>query len=207
MPIAAPRRDQHREKTRRALIAAATALFRAHGYEKTTVDQIATAAAVSRRTFFRYFPTKDAVVFPHADERLAHFKALLEPRVGETPLEAVRRACIATGRSFAADRDELVRQQRLIESHPILQAHERDLDRIWEEAIATALQRPGAEGTEGAAPHRAEVMAGAIMGAFRAVLRAWHRSGGKADLEALGASALDLIGTLEIDEQDMQGKR
>jgi AcrR family transcriptional regulator len=183
VPIAAPRRDQHREKTRRALIAAATALFRAHGYEKTTVDQIATAAAVSRRTFFRYFPTKDAVVFPHADERLAHFKALLEPRVGETPLEAVRRACIATGRSFAADRDELVRQQRLIESHPILQAHERD------------------------APHRAEVMAGAIMGAFRAVLRAWHRSGGKADLEALGASALDLIGTLEIDEQDMQGKR
>jgi AcrR family transcriptional regulator len=56
-------RDQHAARTRDALFEAAMDLFSAHGYDETTTDEIAEAAGVSPRTFFRYFPTKESVLF------------------------------------------------------------------------------------------------------------------------------------------------
>jgi AcrR family transcriptional regulator len=56
-------RDAHADKTRNALLEAALNLFSANGYDATTTDQIAESAGVSPRTFFRYFPTKESVLF------------------------------------------------------------------------------------------------------------------------------------------------
>jgi AcrR family transcriptional regulator len=56
-------RDEHAARTRDALFEAAMDLFSAHGYDGTTTDEIAEAAGVSPRTFFRYFPTKESVLF------------------------------------------------------------------------------------------------------------------------------------------------
>ena len=56
-------RSDHKPETRQALIDNALRLFATQGYEATTTDQIAAAAGVSPRTFFRYFPTKDRVLF------------------------------------------------------------------------------------------------------------------------------------------------
>lgn len=50
------------ERTKRALVTAAVDLFIRQGYEGTSVDEIAAAAGVSRRTFFRYFPAKEEVL-------------------------------------------------------------------------------------------------------------------------------------------------
>jgi len=55
-------RSEHANKMRTALLEAALNLFSANGYEQTTTDEIADAAGVSPRTFFRYFPTKEDVV-------------------------------------------------------------------------------------------------------------------------------------------------
>jgi len=55
-------RERKKAKTREAIQHHALELFRTHGYAATTVDQIVTAAEVSESTFFRYFPTKEAVV-------------------------------------------------------------------------------------------------------------------------------------------------
>ncbi|WP_313815780.1 TetR family transcriptional regulator [Citricoccus sp.] len=61
----------HRETSRQAARARigyiAEALFLEHGYEATTVDQIAQEAGISRRTFFRYFSTKDEVLFGNTE--------------------------------------------------------------------------------------------------------------------------------------------
>ncbi|MDT5192761.1 MAG: hypothetical protein QOI28_5012 [Mycobacterium sp.] len=56
-------RNEHADRTRNALLEAALNLFSANGYDDTTTDQIAESAGVSPRTYFRYFPTKDSVLF------------------------------------------------------------------------------------------------------------------------------------------------
>jgi AcrR family transcriptional regulator len=55
-------RERKKAKTRAAIQAAALHLFKRHGYDATTVDQIAELAEISQSTFFRYFPTKEDVV-------------------------------------------------------------------------------------------------------------------------------------------------
>ena len=58
-----PLRENHKARTRQALHEAALKLFAAQGYDTTTIDDIAARAGVSTRTFFRYFPTKESVLF------------------------------------------------------------------------------------------------------------------------------------------------
>jgi AcrR family transcriptional regulator len=56
-------RDEHADRKRNDLLEAALNLFSTNGYDETTTDQIAESAGVSARTFFRYFPTKESVLF------------------------------------------------------------------------------------------------------------------------------------------------
>jgi AcrR family transcriptional regulator len=56
-------RSEHADRKRNDLLEAALNLFSANGYDETTTDQIADSAGVSPRTFFRYFPTKESVLF------------------------------------------------------------------------------------------------------------------------------------------------
>lgn len=180
-------RAQNRKKKRDALVEAAYALFEAQGFEATTVDQIAARAEVSRRTFFRYFSCKEEVVFPNMAERIAAFRAALEAAPG-TPAERVRAACLAMAAEFADHREELLRQHRLMHDNPALLAFDLKQDAEWERAITDVL-RDGRRAE--AARRRAQVWAGAIMGAVRATLRAWFAGGAKADLVAIGTEALD----------------
>jgi AcrR family transcriptional regulator len=182
-------RGLRRADKREAIARAAETLFRVHGFEHTTVDQIAAGAGVSRRTFFRYFATKDAVVFPHAEERLEQFLELLALDPDEPALDMARRSLRAMAGHFAVHRDELLLQHRLIESSPLLIARERNLDRRWEEALAAALLTRLAPATE----RRAAALAGAVLGALRALLHSWYGGGGREDLQALVDDALDLL--------------
>jgi AcrR family transcriptional regulator len=62
-------RDRKRERTRRALIAAAAELFERQGYDETTVAEIAAAGDIGTRTFFGYFASKEDILFPDSDTR------------------------------------------------------------------------------------------------------------------------------------------
>ena len=84
-------RERKKAKTRAAIRQHAMRLFQAQGYGATTVEQIAEAAEISPSTFFRYFPTKEAVVLTDDYDPLivAAFKA--QPaELG--PVTALRRA-------------------------------------------------------------------------------------------------------------------
>jgi AcrR family transcriptional regulator len=72
-------------ETRSALVEAARALFHEKGFVETTVDEIAERADVAQRTFFRYFPSKQAVLF--SDFEALHVKLLdaLEARPEDEP--------------------------------------------------------------------------------------------------------------------------
>ena len=67
-PTAPNRRERRILETRRAIVDAARELFERHGFVETTVDQIAEAADVAPRTFFRYFPTKEMLLFATSEE-------------------------------------------------------------------------------------------------------------------------------------------
>src|ERR1051326_4996766 len=84
-------RERKKARTRAAIREHALRLFRANGYQRTTVEQIAAAAEVSPSTFFRYFPTKEDVVLQDdMDTRM--IEALERQPADLSPLSAVRAA-------------------------------------------------------------------------------------------------------------------
>jgi AcrR family transcriptional regulator len=185
------RRAQKKAEVREALVRAADRLFAQGGFEATTIDEIAAAAGVSRRTFFRYFETKEAIVFPQTHTRLELFKQLLHARVEHAPpFEAVRESIFAVGRTFMTTREAEVERQRLVDTSPSLLAAELEIYQRWENAIAEAAAPRGASARR---KRRAELFAGATMGVVRAVLRHWFRAQGRKNLVTLGREAFDAL--------------
>lgn len=89
-------RERKKLQTRKALARAAIRLFAEQGYATTTIDDIAAAANVSRRTFFRYFRSKDEVFIVDPEGKLeAVHVVLAEGPVGEHTLDKLRRAMLA----------------------------------------------------------------------------------------------------------------
>src|SRR5262247_1466325 len=85
------RRERKKLETRQALEEAALRLFAAQGYEQTTVEEIAEAADVAVRTFFRYFSSKQDVLFGEvATDRVGRLRSELAARPAtESPVDSV----------------------------------------------------------------------------------------------------------------------
>ncbi len=186
------RRAQKKQETTNALIEAADKLFQERGFDATTVEDIAAAANISRRTFFRYFPTKEMVVFPYHEDRLADFlEALHAHSDNPSPFERLRAAFKVLSTTFIEGTDELLKQQKMVEGSLALRAYESTLDNQWEHAVARMLD-PNC-GEEGRPSYDAQVFAGALIGGVRVALREWRDSNGEKDLAELGLKAIDLI--------------
>lgn len=185
-------RDRKKQKTRQVLIATAARLFVEKGFENTTVDEIAYAADVSRRTFFRYFPTKEAVVFPNHEERLELFRRLLrEHRQPKSPYRTIQSALIAFAQHYTAAAEELLLEWKIVTSSAVLIARDVELDFEYEQAIADVLRSFWSNGA--ASERRANIVAGALFGAIRATMREWFASGCKSDLIAEGRETLRIF--------------
>lgn len=84
------RRERKVAETRASILAAAQRLITEHGFEETTIERIAEEADVAPRTFFRYFPTKEAVLFAELDSARSDLVTALEQRpVDEPVLESI----------------------------------------------------------------------------------------------------------------------
>ncbi|EWM11888.1 TetR/AcrR family transcriptional regulator [Kutzneria sp. 744] len=133
-----------REATRRAvraqIAAAAVELFAEHGFEQTTVDQIAGAVGMSQRSVFRYFATKeDMVVGELIEESHRVVEALVARPANESPHTALRRAldvCVASLTS-----DPGVRRGRMLANTPALQIARAQKHRQWVELLRPELAR------------------------------------------------------------------
>jgi AcrR family transcriptional regulator len=144
-PPASSGQERRRRRTQRALQEAAIALTGQRGLAAVTVEDIAAAAGVSRRTFFNHFPTKAAALFdpdPSDAERLAR---LLDAASGSAdPWQALQTALV----SFVAGHENvIVVRRRLIEASPELDQYHRAAHAHVEVAIGHwALAQPGLDG-------------------------------------------------------------
>ncbi|MCX4919022.1 TetR/AcrR family transcriptional regulator [Streptomyces sp. NBC_00687] len=185
-------KDAEKASIRDLLVSAAFELFTEHGYEGTTVDDIVRHAGVGRRSFFRQFPTKEAVVFPDHDRALAELIAYMAD--GPRDADPVGRACDATllvVRMYAENADFSARRYALTRSVPALRKHETTVVRSYERALAAYLERRFAALPDGGL--RAHVIAAGIVAAHNYGLRAWLRSGARGDAAPSVREALDLV--------------
>jgi AcrR family transcriptional regulator len=107
-------RERKKEQTKRAIEDAAYRLFAERGYQATTVADIAEAADVAPRTFFAYFPSKEAVVFYNVDRDLEGLASALRDRLpGETAFDALRRWIDGMFDEWSAEEDEALLRKRL----------------------------------------------------------------------------------------------
>jgi mycofactocin system transcriptional regulator len=121
-------------------------LFAINGFEETSVDDIATAAGVGRRTVFRYFPSKNDMVWGEFDRELDRLRAWFEACPDDVPLmEAIRRGVVAFN-EFPADVEPSHRRRMtLILTTPALQAHSTLRYAEWRAVVAEfAARRVGA---------------------------------------------------------------
>ncbi len=132
------RRAQNRDRTRQALAEAAIELFATQGYGATTVEQIANLAAVSPRTFFRHFDSKEDVLLP-LDEPMTVAPAIRSQPLSVGDLEALRAALVSTAPANepAVARIRMLREA--LSSSAALRGRDFDQRNLSEHAMARAL--------------------------------------------------------------------
>jgi mycofactocin system transcriptional regulator len=149
MPVAErqSRRGRPPGTSARELELAALHLFAAHGFDDTTVEDIAAAAGVSRRTFFRYFESKADVLWHEFDGEVRALRSAFAAIGQDVPLmTAIRMAVVGVNSYQADDVPELRTRMSLIGSNPALQASAAQHYDAWEQAVsdfaAARLGRP-----------------------------------------------------------------
>ena len=170
-------REQKKLRTREALARAAIRLFSERGYDETTVEEIAGEAGVSERTFFRYFRSKEDVIFFDSDELTETYRESLATRFpGETLVDRVRRASRDVLRVMGYEHPHYdVRVGRLLLEVPALSARMAALDAQREDILAPVIAEE--YGLQPEDP-RAQLAAGAVVGSIRAMRRRWLYAGG-----------------------------
>jgi AcrR family transcriptional regulator len=177
-------RQRHTERTRDAIVEAAYELFAAKGFAETTIDEIAERADVAPRTFFRYFPAKEAVLFHGSDEKLAEAAGQLRARpADETPYESL----LAVLRSMSAELTHPDKRERMLakfaaENDRLFEHHRAVVMCRFEESIADVLKERAGE----QADHLAiDAAVAAVLAAFGTAMRSWLRAGANDDFEPI----------------------
>lgn len=184
------RREAHKRATREELRTAARQLFAAQGYEATTVREIARAAGVTERTFYRYFDGKEALLAEQARSWIDRVEDAIGRRPAEEPpFAAVREALLAIAPEAAADlgsarfwQPEMRRAARI--AQPVLPRPWR----LLEDSIAAAIRRrlergarPAATSPSSGPELEAELLARVAVAALRTAVsrhRGLQRAGG-----------------------------
>ncbi|MDX6234613.1 MAG: TetR/AcrR family transcriptional regulator, regulator of mycofactocin system [Nocardioidaceae bacterium] len=136
-----------------AIERAAFELFEAQGFDETTMEQIADAVGVGRRTLFRYFPSKNDIPWGQFDESLRHFRQQFDALPDDVPLaEAVHRCVMAFNQFDEAAMPQHRTRMRLILTTPTLQAHSALRYEAWRAVISEYVGRRLGASADGAVP-------------------------------------------------------
>jgi AcrR family transcriptional regulator len=185
------RRERKKAQTRQALIDAAWDLFQEQGYAETTIEHITERVDVSSRTFFRYFPSKEAVVF--ADDEGADKSQLLADALGDRPadepvLESIRHALHTLVDELETDPGRALLVGQMCRENPSLDEYRhgaagQQTEDVFLDFLRSRLDDPMAP----------VVISSALKGAMGAAWDYWVESGQELDMGKLLDQAIDAL--------------
>lgn len=171
-------RDRTRRAVRSEIAEAAVALFAERGFDETTVEDIARAVGMTKRSFFRYFPTKEDAVFAGAEVLVEQVVADLEARpAGEDPWDCLHHVLRRWQERIHASGAELA-GQRLIESTPALRARMHQKRELWRRTTRDVLVARSGGALD---DFTADLLTNAATAVLDSVGQEWVRTDGRAD--------------------------
>ncbi len=185
-------RERRKALTASELEAAAYRLFGERGFDHVTVDDIAVEADVSRRTFFRYFASKEDVLLADHFVQLARLREAMDARPDDEPIiTALRNSVLSLTSDFEERKEKVVIRARLMRDTPSLQARSLVHQQLWENAMQEMVaDRLGVDPVKDLRPG---VVAAAALAAMRVAFTNWLTAGCDGDVIALTTEALDLL--------------
>ena len=167
-------------------------LFARDGFDETTVDDIAAAAGISRRTFFRYFASKNDVVWGDFDGLLRRLEDWLAKVADDVPMMDALLAAVVLFNAVPAEAVPSHRQRMSLILHvPTLQAHSTLRYADWRDVVARFASRRLHEPVDALGP---QLVGHIALGAAVAAYENWLRDE-SVDLTAL---LVEAFGTLRI---------
>jgi AcrR family transcriptional regulator len=183
-------RDRTRRAVRAELADIALTMFEERGYEKTTVDDIARAAGLTKRSFFRYFPSKEDAAFARIDVLGETVVAEIRSRpADEPPWTCLHQVLRRWDQATLASERELA-SYRVIAVTPALRAKLRERREEWRRNVSRALrERPGTTLDR----FTADLLTSAALAILESVSAEWQRTDGTADRAMLLDRAFTLL--------------
>lgn len=205
LPKAEGLRERKKQQVRAALHRSALNLFATKGFAETSIDDIATAADVSRSTFFRYFPSKESVVFDGYEEAGEQFAGFLRNRpLDESPIDAFEASQQAQAEQADLARHRAVAKarERLMESDPTLRARHMEMAKRWEANFAvTFAERAGRDDPN----DEDRVAATVCLAVSNRISEQWWASGGTLDPHELIRKEFGLLRNLLKQQNHLPG--
>ena len=185
-------RERKKARTREAIMDAALDLFEAKGYDATTVEDIAAAADVSPRTFFRYFESKLDLIMARSDTKHTELGPLLMARPAEEGLLGAMREVVRSELDAQLEDPRVQREFQVMLSTPSLRHLARE--HFYEEEA----QMVGAIAARLGVPEDslvAHVVTSMVASAMWATVNRWITEGGDPDrLSQMFDEAFALLG-------------
>ena len=177
-------RERKREKTRDALMRTALQLFSERGFDHVTVEEIAAGYDLSARTFFRYFASKEDVLFSEGDRHRTHLlQALAEQAPSMGPFAALEAALRLVATDYAQERDLLRMRHQIVASTPSLSTRAAERKQGWEVEVIDLLRASGR--ARGMSDVDLRLVVAATTTALQVAIEAWVVSDDDADLDTL----------------------
>lgn len=170
----------------------ALTIFSERGFEETTVDEIAAAAGIGRRTFFRYFASKNDVAWGEFDVHLQRMRAALAATPRDVGVLAALHAAILDFNDYPAEQTAWHRRRMaLILRTPALQAHSTLRYAGWRAVVAEFVADRTGQSQDSLVP---QAVAGAYLGVAVAAYEQWLERE-DAELRPILDAALQLLST------------
>jgi AcrR family transcriptional regulator len=185
-------RERRKRQLKSELSRQAIQLFTQKGFEETTIDEIVDPLAVSKRTLFRYFATKEDLVFAWYEELTDELVRALEARPkAEAPFESVCETLLSLLHYYDENPKWALAMTRLAKATPALVGKSFEKRSIWERELAKALAKrlPHAPTRE----LTARVTVAAALAAFTCAIDEWTDSRGKANIRAVLDRAFSIV--------------